>query len=53
MKEKSPKPALVALLAAKHARIQKLQATPSANSALNGQNRRVLGQHYRAKFGVK
>ena len=53
MKEKSPKPALVALLAAKHARIQKLQATPSANSALNGQNSRVLGQHYREKFGVK
>jgi hypothetical protein len=45
------KPALAALLAAKNARRKKPQAAP--NAALNQQNRRVLAQHYRAKYGVK
>jgi hypothetical protein len=26
---------------------------PANNAALNAQNRRVLAQHYRAKYGVK
>jgi hypothetical protein len=26
---------------------------PASNAALNQQNRRVLAQHYRAKYGVK
>lgn len=29
------------------------QRQPAANAALNQQNRRVLAQHYRAKYGVK
>jgi len=47
------KPALAALLAAKNARGQKHPAAPAPNAALNQQNRRVLAQHYRAKYGVK
>jgi hypothetical protein len=53
MKTKSAKPALVALLAAKNARHKKQPAAPASNAVLNGQNRRVLAQHYRAKYGVK
>jgi hypothetical protein len=53
MKTKSAKPALAALLATKNARNKKPLATPASNAALNGQNRRVLAQHYRAKYGVK
>ena len=53
MKTKSAKPALAALLAAKNARQQNRPAAPASNAALNGQNRRVLAQHYRAKYGVK
>jgi hypothetical protein len=52
MKTKSTKPALAALLAAKNARIRKPNV-PASNAALNGQTRRVLAQHYRAKYGVK
>jgi hypothetical protein len=47
---KPAKPALAALLALKKA---KARSVPPANSALNQQNRRVLAQHYRAKYGVK
>jgi hypothetical protein len=53
MKSKSAKPALTALLAAKNAHRNKPPAAPASNAALNHQNRRVLAQHYRAKFGVK
>jgi len=52
-KSTSAKPALAALLAAKQARRDKPQAAPVSNTALNVQNRRVLAQHYRAKYGVK
>jgi hypothetical protein len=52
MKSKSAKPALARLLAAKKNRGTK-PGNPKPNSALNGQNRRVLAQHYRAKYGVK
>ena len=51
-KTKSAKPALAALLAAKKQRVAKHPAS-LANAALNGQSRRVLAQHYRAKYGVK
>ncbi len=53
MKPSSAKPALVALLAAKKARVKNRPAAPASNAALNQQNRRVLAQHYRAKYGVK
>lgn len=59
MNRKSTQPVLAALLAAKQARLQQrpLAATAAAgvghNTALNTQNRRVLAQHYRAKYGVK
>jgi hypothetical protein len=53
IKSKSAKPALAALLAAKQARRDKPPAMPMSNTALNGQTRRVLAQHYRAKYGVK
>jgi hypothetical protein len=29
------------------------QSTPRPNPQLNRQSRKVLGQHYRAKYGVK
>ncbi len=45
----SAKPALVALLNAKNTRNKN---APAPNAALNQQNRRVLAQHYRAKYGV-
>ncbi len=53
MKTKSSKPALAALLAAKNARNKEQPGAPASNAALNVQNRRVLAQHYRAKYGVK
>jgi hypothetical protein len=57
MKTNSAKPALTALLAAKQARNKKPPTAPASNTALNGQlngqSRRVLAQHYRAKYGVK
>jgi hypothetical protein len=56
VKTTSAKAALSALLAAKKARNGKPGARPAAlatNTALSGQNRRVLAQHYRAKYGVK
>ena len=34
-------------------RNKKHPAAPAANTALNAQSRRVLVQHYRAKYGVK
>jgi hypothetical protein len=37
----------------KRSRNSKQRATPVSNAALNQQNRRVLAQHYRAKYGVK
>lgn len=51
LKPTSAKPALAALLAAKNARGNKHPVAP--NAALNHQSRRVLAQHYRAKYGVK
>lgn len=53
MKTKSAKPAMAALLAAKNTRHKKQPAAPVSNAALNVQNRCVLAQHYRAKYGVK
>jgi hypothetical protein len=61
MKPAAAKPALAALLAAKKRRMPagKVQPAPHAprtprnNTALDAQNRRVLAQHYRAKYGVK
>jgi hypothetical protein len=37
----------------KDARPKKHPAARATNTALNQQNRRVLAQHYRAKYGVK
>ena len=54
MKKTPAKPALAALLAEKNARNARNNKPPAApNAALNQQNRRVLAQHYRAKYGVK
>ena len=47
------KPANPASAAAKKLRNKKHPAVPASNAALNQQNRRVLAQHYRAKYGVK
>ena len=38
---------------AKNLRNQKHPAAPASNAAFNAQSRRVLAQHYRAKYGVK
>ncbi len=48
MKTKPAKPT-----APKIPRAHKHPAAPASNAALNNQNRRVLAQHYRAKYGVK
>jgi len=40
-------------VSAKNPRNKKHPAAPASNAALNQQNRRVLAQHYRAKYGVK
>ncbi|HTE13753.1 MAG TPA: hypothetical protein VK642_01620 [Burkholderiales bacterium] len=40
-------------LANKNQRHKKHPAAPASNTVLNQQNRRVLAQHYRAKYGVK
>ncbi len=57
MKTNPAKPARAALLAAKNAHNKKHPPAPASNAALNGQlngqSRRVLAQHYRAKYGVK
>jgi hypothetical protein len=55
MKPPVAKPALAALLAAKKKRPPsgKARHAPRANAVLDAQNRRVLAQHYRAKYGVK
>jgi hypothetical protein len=37
----------------KPSRNSRQPAAPVSNAALNQQNRRVLAQHYRAKYGVK
>ena len=47
--KKPPAPPLPASLAGK----KKKPHAPAHNAALNSQNRRVLAQHYRAKYGVK
>lgn len=47
------KPAKPLQTAAKPPRNPKHPAAPASNAALNQQNRRVLAQHYRAKYGVK
>ncbi|MEQ1774353.1 MAG: hypothetical protein ABL891_11275 [Burkholderiales bacterium] len=47
------KPAKPVPATAKNQRSQKHPAAPASNAALNVQNRRVLAQHYRAKYGVK
>ena len=47
------KPAKPSLFAAKKQREKKHPAVPASNAALNAQSRRVLAQHYRAKYGVK
>jgi len=54
MKTPSSKPTAAAPFApaaAKHKKKNKGNAAP--NTALNAQSRRVLAQHYRAKYGVK
>lgn len=55
MKSPMSKPALAALLAAKKQKASagKARHAPRANAVLDAQNRRVLAQHYRAKYGVK
>jgi hypothetical protein len=47
------KPAKPAPFEAKNPRGKKHPAAPASNAALNAQSRRVLAQHYRAKYGVK
>ena len=47
------KPAQPLPVSAKNQRSKKHPAAPASNAALNVQNRRVLAQHYRAKYGVK
>lgn len=47
------KPANPAPATAKNQHSKKHSTTPISNAALNGQTRRVLAQHYRAKYGVK
>jgi hypothetical protein len=47
------KPAKSQPVSARHQRNKKHPALPASNAALNQQNRRVLAQHYRAKYGVK
>lgn len=53
MKTKPAKPPPVVALAGRIARPEKPYAKPASNAALNLQTRRVLAQHYRAKYGVK
>ena len=47
------KPATPLPAIAKKQRAKTHLAIPTSNAALNQQNRRVLAQHYRAKYGVK
>lgn len=53
MKIKPAKPAPAVPVAGRHQRPKKTYATPASNATLNLQTRRVLAQHYRAKYGVK
>ena len=47
------KPAKPAPATEKNQRSKKHSTTPISNAVLNVQNRRVLAQHYRAKYGVR
>lgn len=47
------RPAKPSSFVAKNPRDKKHPAAPASNAALNAQSRRVLAQHYRAKYGVK
>jgi len=47
------KPVQPQVAGAKRRRKHKRPIAPAPNAALNQQNRRVLAQHYRAKYGVK
>jgi hypothetical protein len=51
--DKSTKVAKPTSHSLKNQRTQKQPAAPASNAAFNAQNRRVLAQHYRAKYGVK
>jgi hypothetical protein len=42
-----------AAVVAKHQHRYQLPVAPASNAALNRQNRKVMAQHYRAKYGVK
>ncbi len=53
MKTKPEKPAPAVPFATKNQRNKKHPAVPASNAAFNAQSRRVLAQHYRAKYGVK
>lgn len=56
MTKKTAKPAPAAptqSLAQRNQRAAARGAVRGANAALNAQSRRVLAQHYRAKYGVK
>ena len=56
MSKKTAKPAPAAptqLLAQRNQHVAARGAVRGANATLNAQNRRVLAQHYRAKYGVK
>jgi hypothetical protein len=47
------KPAKPVPATTKNQRTKNHPAAPVSNTALSAQNRRVLAQHYRAKYGVK
>ncbi len=47
------KPAKATSSASRKQLHRKPAVLPASNAALNLQNRRVLAQHYRAKYGVK
>lgn len=53
MQSKQGKPPRAALHTVRTPRSNKPRGTAASNAALNQQNRRVLAQHYRAKYGVK
>lgn len=47
------KPVKPSFAARKNQPDKKHPAAPASNAAFNAQSRRVLAQHYRAKYGVK
>jgi len=47
------KPAKPSPPTASNPRSKKHPAAPTSNATLHMQNRRVMAQHYRAKYGVK